>query len=86
MAKGRLSKDKNGKEVQGFEPVKVITGTTDYIDISDYIAFRVSGYVDIIYTINGEEQPFVSQNKGTITVCRNIDGIRCSAAVNIEVM
>ena len=84
--KKELPKDSTGATIQGFAPIKVIPGATTAIDISQYAAFRVSGDVNMTYTIDGIVSEVVSLSKGSITVCTNITSITCTSAVNIEVM
>lgn len=83
----KLNKDGNNYPIQGFEPSNVIAGSTSAIDLKPYMAFRVSGDVDLTYTFGGvEDTDTVSLPKGSITVCTNIDSITCDTAVTIEVM
>ena len=87
MTPSKMSRDSEGKKIQGFEPSNIIAGSTSAIDLSNYVAFRVSGDVTLQYTIDGVlTTESTSLTKGAITVCTNIDSITCATAVNIEVM
>ena len=83
-----LSKDIEGEKLQGFEPQDILAATDSVVlDISDYIAFRVSANVSYQFTLDG----VITTNsatlpQGAITLCDKMDSVTFDADVNIEVM
>ena len=77
----KLSRDKTGVIIQGFEPSKIIEGTT--YDVSGIVAFRVGS--DVNYKFDSETT-LMPLSKNSITVCTKMSTITFDASIIFEVM
>ena len=82
-----LSREKNGNPIQGFAPSKIISISSESVDVSDWLAFCFPES-DVIYQINGSG-PSVTLPANTIRVLSdNVNTITFSGitTVSCEVM
>lgn len=81
-----LGNDQKGKEIQGFETVKVMQSGVSAVDFNDYIAVCPQADVDVIITTSKGVQPSFTIGAGVIRVTSGWTSVTFSVDTLIELM
>lgn len=83
---GKLLRDKNGKDIQGFETKKVIQSGVLAVDFTSYMAISPQTDVDVTVTTADGVQPVFTIKAGSIRVCTGWESVTFGTDTLIELM